>query len=50
MKAILPDRISNGCLPWNNHLWDKKIMRNFFEKGIDFIGKPRYNVELYETL
>ena len=27
-----------------------KNSRNFFEKGIDFIGKTRYNVELYETL
>ena len=48
-QRIAPKAATPGtAVPGEQSL--QKIKRNFFEKGIDFIGKPRYNVKLYETL
>jgi len=35
---------------WKLPLSSIKNKEKNFKKGIDFIGKPRYNVKLYETL
>ena len=37
---------SNGKKPEKN----RKNTRKIFEKGIDFMEKPRYNVKLYEVV